>query len=159
MQMRAEAEGAAMEKDPVEQEMLARGIGNELTEIFVRYVHGEIDFAEVSFATNGAQSIVELLVDGVAQTIQMLNTAPSASASTAPAVARPRLRKIRSRSLVCIGFPSIAADRRLGSRCSLMTRHAWVERFQVLLPCGRTPAWGAHPFARPLRPRRGDRRR
>ena len=51
VQMRAEAEGAAMEKDPVEQEMLARGIGNELTEIFVRYVHGEIDFAEVSFAS------------------------------------------------------------------------------------------------------------
>ena len=40
-----------MEKDPAEQEMLARGIGNELTEIFVRYVHGEIDFAEVSFAS------------------------------------------------------------------------------------------------------------
>ena len=40
-----------MEKDPAEQEMLARGIGSELTEIFVRYVHGEIDFAEVSFAS------------------------------------------------------------------------------------------------------------
>lgn len=40
-----------MEKDPSEQEMLARGIGSELTEIFVRYVHGEIDFAEVSFAS------------------------------------------------------------------------------------------------------------
>jgi hypothetical protein len=39
-----------MDKDPVEQEMLARGIGNELTEIFVRYVHGEVDFAEASFA-------------------------------------------------------------------------------------------------------------
>lgn len=40
-----------MEKDPREQEMLARGIGEELTEIFVRFVHGEIDFAEVSFAS------------------------------------------------------------------------------------------------------------
>lgn len=40
-----------MEKDPAEQEMLARGIGSELTEIFVRYVHGELDFAEVSFAS------------------------------------------------------------------------------------------------------------
>lgn len=39
-----------MEKDPAEQEMLARGIGEELTEIFVRYVHGEVDFAEASFA-------------------------------------------------------------------------------------------------------------
>jgi hypothetical protein len=39
-----------MEKDPAEQEMLARGIGGELTEIFVRYVLGEVDFAEASFA-------------------------------------------------------------------------------------------------------------
>jgi hypothetical protein len=39
-----------MDKDPMEQEMLARGIGHELTEIFVRYVRGEIDFAEASFA-------------------------------------------------------------------------------------------------------------
>jgi hypothetical protein len=39
-----------MEKDPNEQEMLARGIGSELTEIFVRYVRGEVDFAEASFA-------------------------------------------------------------------------------------------------------------
>ena len=39
-----------MEKNPAEQEMLARGIGNELTEIFVRYVHGEVDFAEATFA-------------------------------------------------------------------------------------------------------------
>jgi hypothetical protein len=39
-----------MDKDPAEQEMLARGIGDELTEIFVRYVHGEVDFAEATFA-------------------------------------------------------------------------------------------------------------
>lgn len=49
-QVRAIAEGAMMEKDPAEQEMLARGIGNELTEIFVGYVRGEYDFAEASFA-------------------------------------------------------------------------------------------------------------
>jgi hypothetical protein len=49
-QMRAVAEGVMMEKDPAEQEMLARGIGNELTEIFVGYVRGEYDFAEASFA-------------------------------------------------------------------------------------------------------------
>jgi hypothetical protein len=51
MQSWASAKGALMEKNPVEQEMLARGIGSELTEIFVRYVLGEIDFAEVSFAS------------------------------------------------------------------------------------------------------------
>ena len=39
-----------MDKDPREQEMLARGIGSELTDIFVRYVRGEVDFAEASFA-------------------------------------------------------------------------------------------------------------
>jgi hypothetical protein len=49
-QKRAIAEGVKMEKDPAEQEMLARGIGNELTEIFVGYVRGEYDFAEASFA-------------------------------------------------------------------------------------------------------------
>ena len=49
-QVRAIAEGVMMEKDPAEQEMLARGIGNELTEIFVGYVRGEYDFAEASFA-------------------------------------------------------------------------------------------------------------
>ena len=48
--VRVIAEGANMEKDPAEQEMLARGIGNELTEIFVGYVRGEYDFAEASFA-------------------------------------------------------------------------------------------------------------
>jgi hypothetical protein len=48
--VRAIAEGVMMEKDPAEQEMLARGIGNELTEIFVGYVRGEYDFAEASFA-------------------------------------------------------------------------------------------------------------
>ena len=32
--------GANVDKDPAEQEMLARGIGDELTEIFVRFVRG-----------------------------------------------------------------------------------------------------------------------
>ena len=49
-QVREIAKGVMMDKDPAEQEMLARGIGNELTEIFVGYVRGEYDFAEASFA-------------------------------------------------------------------------------------------------------------
>ena len=44
-----------MDKDPMEQETLARGIGNELTEIFVRFVRGEVDLrAERSKSGEGA---------------------------------------------------------------------------------------------------------
>jgi len=53
-----------MEKDPAEQEMLARGIGNELTEIFVRYVHGEIDFAEASFAAYDVLEDLNVIASG-----------------------------------------------------------------------------------------------
>lgn len=53
-----------MEKDPAEQEMLARGIGNELTEIFVRYVHGELDFAEVSFASYDVMEDLHAIATG-----------------------------------------------------------------------------------------------
>lgn len=40
----------ATQKDPAEQEMLARSISEELTEIFIRYVRGEVDFAQMTFA-------------------------------------------------------------------------------------------------------------
>ena len=39
------------EKDPAEQAELARNLGGELSELFVRYVQGELDFAELSFST------------------------------------------------------------------------------------------------------------
>ena len=53
-----------MEKDPAEQEMLARGIGDELSEIFVRFVHGEIDFAEVSFAAYDVLEDLHIIASG-----------------------------------------------------------------------------------------------
>src|SRR5215212_1237031 len=56
--------GGAMDKDPAEQEMLARGIGNELTEIFVRYVHGEVDFAEATFAAYDVLDDLHVIASG-----------------------------------------------------------------------------------------------
>ncbi|HEX5991615.1 MAG TPA: hypothetical protein VFY70_03540 [Thermomicrobiales bacterium] len=56
--------GATMDKDPAEQEMLARGIGNELTEIFVRYVHGEVDFAEATFAAYDVLEDLHVIASG-----------------------------------------------------------------------------------------------
>ena len=53
-----------MEKDPAEQEMLARGIGDELTEIFVRYVHGEVDFAEATFAAYDVLEDLHVIASG-----------------------------------------------------------------------------------------------
>jgi hypothetical protein len=53
-----------MDKNPAEQEMLARGIGNELTEIFVRYVHGEVDFAEATFAAYDVLEDLHVIASG-----------------------------------------------------------------------------------------------
>jgi hypothetical protein len=53
-----------MDKNPEEQEMLARGIGNELTEIFVRYVHGEVDFAEATFAAYDVLEDLHVIASG-----------------------------------------------------------------------------------------------
>jgi hypothetical protein len=53
-----------MDKDPQEQEMLARGIGNELTEIFVRYVRGELDFAETTFAAHDVLEDLHVIASG-----------------------------------------------------------------------------------------------
>lgn len=39
------------EKDPAEQEALARDLGEELTELFAEYVRGEVDFADLTFQT------------------------------------------------------------------------------------------------------------
>lgn len=36
-------------KDPAEQEALARDLGEELTDIFARYVRGDVDFADLTF--------------------------------------------------------------------------------------------------------------
>jgi hypothetical protein len=64
--MQAENGGAGMDhdKDPMEQEMLAREIGKELTEIFVRYVHGDVDFAEATFAAYDVLEDLHVIASG-----------------------------------------------------------------------------------------------
>lgn len=44
--------------------MLARGIGEELTEIFVRFVHGEVDFAEATFAAYDVLEDLHVIASG-----------------------------------------------------------------------------------------------
>lgn len=41
----------ADQKDPAEQEALARDLGEELTDYFARYVRGEVDYADLTFLT------------------------------------------------------------------------------------------------------------
>lgn len=38
-------------KDPAEQEALAKVLGEELTDLFARFVRGEAEFSEVAFLT------------------------------------------------------------------------------------------------------------
>jgi len=42
-------ESLVHDKDPAEQEALARDLGDELTDAFVRFVRGEVEFAELTF--------------------------------------------------------------------------------------------------------------
>lgn len=44
--------------------MLARGIGEELTEIFVRFVRGEVDFAEATFAAYDVLEDLHVIASG-----------------------------------------------------------------------------------------------
>ena len=46
-----EVDGSEPAVNPAEQEALARDLGEELTDVFVRYVRGEVDFADLSFLT------------------------------------------------------------------------------------------------------------
>ncbi len=39
------------DKDPDEQESLARDLGEELTDVFARFVRGDVDFADLTFLT------------------------------------------------------------------------------------------------------------
>ena len=49
--MADEATVDGQEKDPEEQESLARDLGEELTDVFARYVRGEVDYADLTFLT------------------------------------------------------------------------------------------------------------
>ena len=51
LQGEEDGEGAPHDKDPAEQEALARDLGEELVEIFVAYVRGDVEFADLTFLT------------------------------------------------------------------------------------------------------------
>lgn len=47
-----------------EQEQIAREIGNELTEAFVSYVHGEVDFEDLTFGIFDVLSDLSVVASG-----------------------------------------------------------------------------------------------
>ena len=50
--------------DPAEQEELARQVGEDLTDAFVRYVRGELPFEDVTFLTHDALQDVYFIGQG-----------------------------------------------------------------------------------------------
>ncbi len=58
------ADAADHDKDPAEQEALARDLGEELTDAFARYVRGEVDFAEVSFLVYDTLQDLHIIASG-----------------------------------------------------------------------------------------------
>ena len=51
-------------KDPAEQEALARDLGEELVDIFARYVRGEVDFADLTFLTYETLQDLHIIASG-----------------------------------------------------------------------------------------------
>ncbi|MGH2533062.1 MAG: hypothetical protein ACRDJW_12255 [Thermomicrobiales bacterium] len=60
----ARDESQATSKDPEEQESLARGMGDDLTDIFLHYVRGEISFADVTFETHDTLQDLYIVASG-----------------------------------------------------------------------------------------------
>lgn len=58
------------EVDPAEQESLAHELASDLDAIFVRFVRGEIDFAEVSFATYDVLQDLHIVSTGAYELVQ-----------------------------------------------------------------------------------------
>jgi hypothetical protein len=50
--------------DPEEQEELARQVGEDLTDAFIRYVHGELPFVDLTFLTHDALQDVYFIGQG-----------------------------------------------------------------------------------------------
>ena len=57
-------DAADHDKDPAEQEALARDLGEELTDLFARYVRGEVDFADLSFAAYDMLQDLHIIASG-----------------------------------------------------------------------------------------------
>lgn len=58
------------DKDPEEQAALARDLAGELTELFEQFVRGEIDFAEVSFATYDVLQDLHVVATGAYELVE-----------------------------------------------------------------------------------------
>ena len=54
----------AIEKDPAEQEALARDIGEELTDFFVRFIRQEMSFADLTFLTYESLENLHIIASG-----------------------------------------------------------------------------------------------
>lgn len=61
---RAPTDPADHDKDPAEQETLARDLGEELTDIFTRFIRGEVDFADVTFLTYETLQDLHVIASG-----------------------------------------------------------------------------------------------
>ena len=59
-----EFEVSGSPKDPEEQEDLARRVGEDLTDAFVRYVLGEVPFDDLTFLTHDALQDVYFIARG-----------------------------------------------------------------------------------------------
>ena len=58
------------DKDPAEQEALARDLAAELADIFAQYVRGELDFAETSFATYDVLQDLHVVATGAYELVE-----------------------------------------------------------------------------------------
>lgn len=50
--------------NPAEQEALARDLGEELTDVFARYVRGEVEFADLTFLTYDVLHDLHIVASG-----------------------------------------------------------------------------------------------
>ena len=67
------------DKDPGEQESLARDLAAELADIFAQYVRGDLDFAETSFATFDVLQDLHVVATGAYELVEDDDTSDDTS--------------------------------------------------------------------------------
>lgn len=70
MDERQPDENQGHDKDPGEQESLARDLAAELGDIFAQYVRGELDFPETSFATFDVLQDLHVVATGAYELVE-----------------------------------------------------------------------------------------
>lgn len=75
-------DGMVMEKDPAEQEALARDLAAELSDLFARFVAGEISFADLSFATYDVLQDLHVVATGAYELVAEDDTSEDTSDDT-----------------------------------------------------------------------------